>query len=176
VYLPARRRCSSRRAHRGRSRRVCTQLDTAAHHARRARLRNSASPRCRVILATAERGLVRAAMARASGYGVGPGNVPASYRTHRGRAQAVADIIAGKTFDYGTICPPNKRLSRRSRCANWPRGMRRQERLFLFARKKWKVGRLLFCGNAYAEYENRGSPGDNIAGWPGSPCGRRRAC
>src|SRR6185295_6332850 len=37
-------------------------------------------------------------------YGVGPGNVPAFIERTADVAKAIADIFAGKTFDYGTIC------------------------------------------------------------------------
>jgi len=58
-----------------------------------------------VILATGGAGLVRAAYSSGKpAYGVGPGNVPAYIERTASVRKAVADIIAGKTFDYGTIC------------------------------------------------------------------------
>jgi acetaldehyde dehydrogenase (acetylating) len=58
-----------------------------------------------VILATGGTGLVRAAYSSGKpAYGVGPGNVPAYIERTANVGKAVADIIAGKTFDYGTIC------------------------------------------------------------------------
>jgi acetaldehyde dehydrogenase (acetylating) len=58
-----------------------------------------------VILATGGTGLVRAAYGSGKpAYGVGPGNVPAYIERTANVKKAVADIIAGKTFDYGTIC------------------------------------------------------------------------
>ena len=58
-----------------------------------------------VILATGGAGLVRAAYGSGKpAYGVGPGNVPAYIERTANVRKAVADIIAGKTFDYGTIC------------------------------------------------------------------------
>jgi acetaldehyde dehydrogenase (acetylating) len=58
-----------------------------------------------VILATGGTGLVRAAYGSGKpAYGVGPGNVPAFIERTADVRKAVADIIAGKTFDYGTIC------------------------------------------------------------------------
>ncbi|MGF1611767.1 MAG: aldehyde dehydrogenase family protein, partial [Kiloniellales bacterium] len=58
-----------------------------------------------VILATGGTGLVRAAYASGKpAFGVGPGNVPAYIERSADVPKAVADIIAGKTFDYGTIC------------------------------------------------------------------------
>jgi len=64
--------------------------------------------RCRdtsVILATGGIGLVRAAYSSGKpAYGVGPGNVPAYIEKTADVAKAVRDVIAGKTFDYGTLC------------------------------------------------------------------------
>jgi acetaldehyde dehydrogenase (acetylating) len=58
-----------------------------------------------VILATGGTGLVRAAYSSGKpAYGVGPGNVPAFIERTADVPKAVADIFAGKTFDYGTIC------------------------------------------------------------------------
>ena len=58
-----------------------------------------------VILATGGTGLVRAAYSSGKpAYGVGPGNVPSYIERTANVKKAVADIIAGKTFDYGTIC------------------------------------------------------------------------
>ncbi len=58
-----------------------------------------------VILATGGAGLVRQAYSSGRpAYGVGPGNVPAYIERTANVRKAVADIIAGKTFDYGTIC------------------------------------------------------------------------
>ncbi len=62
-------------------------------------------PEVGVILATGGTGLVRAAYGSGKpAYGVGPGNVPAFIERTADVRKAVADIIAGKTFDYGTIC------------------------------------------------------------------------
>ena len=58
-----------------------------------------------VILATGGTGLVRAAYSSGKpAYGVGPGNVPAMIEHSANIKKAVADIFAGKSFDYGTIC------------------------------------------------------------------------
>lgn len=58
-----------------------------------------------VILATGGTGLVRAAYSSGKpAFGVGPGNVPAFIERTANVRKAVADIFAGKTFDYGTIC------------------------------------------------------------------------
>jgi acetaldehyde dehydrogenase (acetylating) len=64
--------------------------------------------RCRdtgVILATGGIGLVRAAYSSGKpAYGVGPGNVPAYIEKTADVPAAVRHVIAGKTFDHGTLC------------------------------------------------------------------------
>ncbi|HUK31033.1 MAG TPA: aldehyde dehydrogenase family protein [Candidatus Acidoferrum sp.] len=63
------------------------------------------APEVGIILATGGTGLVRAAYGSGKpAYGVGPGNVPAFIERTADVRKAVADIFAGKTFDYGTIC------------------------------------------------------------------------
>ena len=62
-------------------------------------------PRTRVILATGGMGIVRAAYSSGKpAFGVGPGNVPAYIDRSAKLEQAVADVVAGKSFDWGTIC------------------------------------------------------------------------
>lgn len=61
--------------------------------------------RTAVILATGGLGLVRAAYSSGKpAFGVGPGNVPAFIERSADLPKAVSDILAGKTFDFGTIC------------------------------------------------------------------------
>jgi len=58
-----------------------------------------------VILATGGAGLVRAAYSAGKpAFGVGPGNVPAYVDRSANVKKAVSDILAGKTFDWGTLC------------------------------------------------------------------------
>ncbi|MEO8501251.1 MAG: aldehyde dehydrogenase family protein, partial [Vicinamibacteria bacterium] len=64
-----------------------------------------------VILATGGIGLVRAAYSSGKpAYGVGPGNVPVYVHRSADTARAVRDVIAGKTFDYGTLCSSEQAL------------------------------------------------------------------
>ncbi len=58
-----------------------------------------------VILATGGHGLVKAAYSSGKpAYGVSPGNVPALIEKTADVADAVAKVVAGKSFDYGTVC------------------------------------------------------------------------
>lgn len=58
-----------------------------------------------VILSTGGTGIVRAAYSSGKpAFGVGPGNAPAYIERSANVRKAVADIIAGKTFDNGVLC------------------------------------------------------------------------
>jgi acetaldehyde dehydrogenase (acetylating) len=58
-----------------------------------------------VILATGGSDMVRAAYSAGKpAYGVGPGNVPAYVDRTAEVGKAARDIIAGKSFDWGTVC------------------------------------------------------------------------
>lgn len=62
-------------------------------------------PRTSVILSTGGAGIVRAAYSSGKpAFGVGPGNVPVLIDGSADIAAAVAGVVAGKTFDYGTLC------------------------------------------------------------------------
>ncbi len=61
--------------------------------------------RTAIILATGGQGLVRAAYSSGKpALGVGPGNVPILVEKTADVADAVAKIVQGKSFDYGTVC------------------------------------------------------------------------
>ena len=61
--------------------------------------------RTAIILATGGQGLVRAAYSSGKpALGVGPGNVPILVEKTADVAEAVAKIVQGKSFDYGTVC------------------------------------------------------------------------
>jgi acetaldehyde dehydrogenase (acetylating) len=103
-------------------------------------------PEIGVILATGGTGLVRAAYSSGKpAYGVGPGNVPAFIERTADVRKAVADVIAGKTFDYGTICSSEQSIvtedSVRERVLDDCRG---QGAYFLSPEEAEKVGRLVF--------------------------------
>jgi acetaldehyde dehydrogenase (acetylating) len=61
--------------------------------------------RTAVILSTGGSGIVRAAYSSGKpAFGVGPGNVPVLIDTSADVSQAVAGVIQGTTFDFGTLC------------------------------------------------------------------------
>lgn len=58
-----------------------------------------------LILSTGGAGIVKAAYSSGKpAYGVGPGNVPVAIDVSADIARAVRDVVAGKSFDYGTVC------------------------------------------------------------------------
>src|SRR5262245_24176346 len=61
--------------------------------------------RTSVILSTGGAGIVKAAYSSGKpAFGVGPGNVPVLVDTSADLDDAIAKIVAGKSFDYGTVC------------------------------------------------------------------------
>ncbi len=63
------------------------------------------------ILSTGGAGIVRAAYSSGKpAFGVGPGNVPVLVDTSADPAAAVAGILRGKTFDFGTLCSSEQTL------------------------------------------------------------------
>src|SRR6202790_3061327 len=104
-----------------------------------------------VILATGGTGLVRAAYSSGKpAYGVGPGNVPAFIERTADVRKAVADIIAGKTFDYGTICSSEQAIvaeeSVRERVLE---ECRKQGAYFLSAEEIEKLSRVVFLPGSH---------------------------
>lgn len=64
-----------------------------------------------VILATGGHGMVRAAYSSGKpAFGVGPGNVPVLLDTSYEVADAIARVVVGKAFDYGTVCSSEQAL------------------------------------------------------------------
>ncbi len=64
-----------------------------------------------IILATGGYGIVKAAYSAGKpAYGVGPGNVPAIIERTANVPKAVADVVAGKSFDYGLLCSAENSL------------------------------------------------------------------
>jgi acetaldehyde dehydrogenase (acetylating) len=103
-------------------------------------------PEVGVILATGGTGLVRAAYGSGKpAYGVGPGNVPAFIERTADVRKAVADIIAGKTFDYGTICSSEQAIVAEESVRELAlEECRRQGAYFLSPEESEKIASLVF--------------------------------
>ncbi len=62
-------------------------------------------PKTGVILSTGGAGIVKAAYSSGKpAFGVGPGNVPVLIDSSYDVGEAVAKVVDGKSFDYGTVC------------------------------------------------------------------------
>ena len=118
-------------------------------------------PEVGMILATGGTGLVRAAYGSGKpAYGVGPGNVPAFIERTADVRKAVADIIAGKTFDYGTICSSEQAIvAEESVRERTMEECRQQGAYFLSPEEMEKVARLVFLPGSH-------TPNTKIVGRP----------
>lgn len=77
-------------------------VDTATLEGTQALIRHE---RTSVILATGGSAMVKAAYSSGKpAFGVGPGNVPVLIDVSANLEDAVAKVVAGKSFDYGTVC------------------------------------------------------------------------
>src|SRR5277367_1298815 len=104
-----------------------------------------------VILATGGTGLVRAAYSSGRpAYGVGPGNVPALIERTANVKKAVADIFAGKTFDYGTICSSEQAIVTEEAVREQVLDeCRKQDAYFLSTDAIARLGSIVFLGGAH---------------------------
>jgi acetaldehyde dehydrogenase (acetylating) len=67
--------------------------------------------RTAVILSTGGHGIVQAAYSSGKpAFGVGPGNVPVLLDRSADTADAVRQVVEGKSFDYGTVCSSEQAL------------------------------------------------------------------
>lgn len=83
---------------------IATSTIEATNELMRHRLTN-------VILSTGGSGIVRAAYTSGKpAFGVGPGNVPVLLDASADVADAVAKIVEGKSFDFGTLCSTEQTL------------------------------------------------------------------
>ena len=83
-------------------------LDTPTMESTQALMRHD---KIAVILATGGSGMVKAAYSSGKpAFGVGPGNVPVLVEKTADVADAVSKIVAGKSFDYGTVCSSEQSL------------------------------------------------------------------
>ena len=99
-----------------------------------------------LILATGGTGLVRAAYSSGKpALGVGPGNVPAVIERTAGVQKAVADVVTGTTFDYGTICSSEQAIVVEEAVRDEVlQELREQGAYFLTAGEKEKLERTIF--------------------------------
>ncbi len=83
-------------------------VDNATIDATNALMRHE---RTGVILSTGGSGIVKAAYSSGKpAFGVGPGNVPVLLDASADLEDAVAKVVTGKSFDYGTVCSSEQTL------------------------------------------------------------------
>ncbi|HTS64594.1 MAG TPA: aldehyde dehydrogenase family protein [Candidatus Acidoferrales bacterium] len=105
--------------------------------------------RTAVILATGGHGMVKSAYSSGKpAFGVGPGNVPVLIDTSADLEDAVAKVVAGKSFDYGTVCSSEQAIvaeySLRDRIVSL---LKEQKAYFCTDAQKEALGKLLIQPN-----------------------------
>ena len=118
-----------------------------------------------IILATGGAGLVKAAYSSGKpALGVGPGNVPAYIHSSADIPKAVADILTGKAFDYGTICSSEQHMVVDAAVAGQVRAeTERQGGFFLTAEQAAAVARVLILPNFRVNAKMVGQSPERIA-------------
>jgi acetaldehyde dehydrogenase (acetylating) len=118
-----------------------------------------------IILATGGAGLVKAAYSSGKpALGVGPGNVPAYVHSSADIPKAVADILTGKAFDYGTICSSEQHMVVDAAIADRVRAeTERQGGFFLTPEQAAAVARVLILPNFRVNAKMVGQPPERIA-------------
>lgn len=104
------------------------------------------SKEVKMIIATGGPGMVKASYSAGKpALGVGAGNCPAYIEKTANIAQAVKDIFASKTFDYGTICASEQSvITEESICGQVKEELQRQGGYFMSPEETAKVCGLLF--------------------------------
>lgn len=105
--------------------------------------------RTAVILATGGHGMVKSAYSSGKpAFGVGPGNVPVLIDTSADVEDAIAKVVTGKSFDYGTVCSSEQAIvaeySLRDRIIGL---LRDQKAYFCNDAQKEALGKLLIQPN-----------------------------
>jgi acetaldehyde dehydrogenase (acetylating) len=106
-------------------------------------------PRTSVILSTGGAGMVKAAYSSGKpAYGVGPGNVPALVDTSADLEESIAKVVAGKSFDYGTVCSSEQAIVAESSLRDRILALLKANRAFIANEsQKEALGKLLITPN-----------------------------
>ena len=123
-------------------------------------------PRTSVILSTGGSGIVRAAYSSGKpAFGVGPGNVPVLLDRSATVDEAVAKVVEGKSFDYGTVCSSEQCIvaeARLARCDS--RRLESAQGIRLRRRSQTEaLARLLLTPNFTVNPDCVGQPAPKIA-------------
>lgn len=122
-------------------------------------------PRTGVILSTGGAGIVRAAYSSGKpAFGVGPGNVPVLLDTTYDVADAVAKVVTGKKFDYGTVCSSEQVLvAERSLRGAVLEELKKQKAFILSDDQRVAVEKTLFTNGTTVRAECVGQSPQKIA-------------
>src|SRR5579863_5316422 len=121
-------------------------IDTATLEGTNALMRHE---RTGVILATGGSGMIKAAYSSGKpAFGVGPGNVPVLVDTSADLNEAVAKIVTGKSFDYGTVCSSEQAIVAETSIRDRILGLLKEQKAFLANdAQKEALGKLLVTPN-----------------------------
>jgi acyl-CoA reductase-like NAD-dependent aldehyde dehydrogenase len=105
--------------------------------------------RTAVILSTGGAGIVKAAYSSGKpAFGVGPGNVPVLFERTCDVPDAVAKVVAGKSFDYGTVCSSEQAVvAEASLREQVVTELKRNKAYFCTPQQKDALGKLLVMPN-----------------------------
>lgn len=122
-----------------------------------------------VILATGGLGLVRAAYSSGKpAFGVGPGNVPAFIEKTANVAKAVADILTGTCFDFGTICASEQAVVADAAVDREVRAQfTAQGAVFLTAAQAEQLAKIVVTPQRSLNPKIVGKPATTLAEWAG---------
>lgn len=122
-------------------------------------------PRTGVILSTGGAGIVRAAYSSGKpAFGVGPGNVPVLLDTTYDVPDAVAKVVLGKKFDYGTVCSSEQVLvAERSLQTRVLDELKRQKAFLLNDAQRIAIEKTLFTHGTTVRAECVGQSPQKIA-------------
>jgi acetaldehyde dehydrogenase (acetylating) len=121
-------------------------IDTATLEGTNALMRHE---RTGVILATGGSGMIKAAYSSGKpAFGVGPGNVPVLVDTSADLNEAVAKIVTGKSFDYGTVCSSEQAIVAETSIRDRILSLLKEQKAFLANdAQKEALGKLLVTPN-----------------------------
>src|SRR5262245_27225419 len=102
-----------------------------------------------VILSTGGAGIVKAAYSSGKpAFGVGPGNVPVLVDTSADLDDAIPKIVAGKSFDYGTVCSSEQAIVAEHSMRDRIIGLLKAQRAYICNEaQKEALGKLLITPN-----------------------------
>src|SRR3954452_4414662 len=105
--------------------------------------------RVSVILATGGHAMGKSAYSTGKpAYGVGPGNVPVLVDTSADLEDAIAKVVAGKSFDYGTVCSSEQAIVAESLMRDRILSLLKQNKAYICnAQQIEALGKLLLTPN-----------------------------